>query len=63
MHHRLSARVVGDKLLALFSDSGLRANELNATYDLGALLPAIAAACENLDRTLPRVIASCNGSI
>ncbi len=54
---------VRHKLLALFSDFGLHANELNAIYDLGALLPAIAAACENLDRTLPRMIASYNGSI
>lgn len=49
------------KLLALFSDFGLRASELNAIYDLGALLPAIAASCVSLDRKLARMIPSYNG--
>ncbi|GMH40744.1 hypothetical protein BSKO_08648 [Bryopsis sp. KO-2023] len=39
------------KLLALFSDFGLKASEHGVIYDLGALLPAIAASCEGLDKS------------
>lgn len=49
------------QLLALFSDFSLRAEKANAIRDLGELLPAIAASCENLDNIVSRVFSSQNG--
>lgn len=44
------------KLLALFSDLGLKLTDKTTVFDLGALLPAIAAACEGLGKSFIPVL-------
>lgn len=44
------------KLLALFSDFGFKLIDMTPVHDLGALLPAIAAACEGLGKSFTPVL-------